>query len=218
MTPRLVYLHSPWVGPDTWTPVAHLLSGDVPDLRSFVVGHEPVERYVENAVEAAERADVVVGHSGAGPFLPMVAEPADAEFIVFVDAGIPPDPGPHPPNPRLLELFGRFDDALRLPPWPTWWEPDVIERLIPDPVIRATFVESCPSVPRVFAETPVEVPPGWTDRFDIRYLRLSFAYDDDLATARTKGWPSLCIDGSHLAPVTDPDIVASALRRLLRVS
>ena len=67
-------VHSPLVGPSTMAPLAAMLrtrgwATVVPDLRSAV---SAPARFGRAVAEAADSADVVVGHSGAGPFLPAV--------------------------------------------------------------------------------------------------------------------------------------------------
>ena len=51
---------------------------------------------------------------------------------VFVDAGLPTD-GPDPFLDRLRDIA---EDGL-LPPWSTWFGPDVMATLVPDPTRRA---------------------------------------------------------------------------------
>jgi hypothetical protein len=46
------------------------------------------------------------------------------------------------------------------------------------------------------------------------YLQLSEAYADQAAQARELGWPVTQRVSHHLAPVTDPGLVAESLREL----
>jgi uncharacterized protein len=94
---RSLLVHSPLVGPATWRWVAEELRASghdiaVPDLRGAAVSGEPLA-----VVGAARRlkskaSTVVVGHSGAGFFLPSIAAGLGAPVrgLVFVDAGLPP--------------------------------------------------------------------------------------------------------------------------------
>ncbi len=47
------------------------------------------------------------------------------------------------------------------------------------------------------------------------YLLLSEAYEDQAARARELGWPVTELASHHLAPLTDPGLVAESLRELL---
>jgi hypothetical protein len=56
--------------------------------------------------------------------------------------------------------------------------------------------------------------PRWPDA-PAAYLLLSEAYRGQAMTAREAGWPVTELARHHLAPVTDPGLVASSLRDLL---
>jgi hypothetical protein len=56
--------------------------------------------------------------------------------------------------------------------------------------------------------------PRWPDP-PAAYLLLSEAYRGQAMTAREAGWPVTELARHHLAPVTDPGLVASSLRDLL---
>src|SRR4051812_33240486 len=94
--PLLILVHSPLVGPSTWRPVAEALNGGgfparTPSLLGLSGGPGPyaprfaeaVVAKVETAVaaavaEAGGRSEVIlVGHSGAGAYLPAIAEAVD---------------------------------------------------------------------------------------------------------------------------------------------
>jgi hypothetical protein len=63
--------------------------------------------------------------------------------------------------------------------------------------------------------TEVHPPaPQWPDA-PAAYLRLSDAYDEQAAIAREAGWPVTELASNHLAPTTDPGLVAETLRELL---
>jgi len=96
--PAFALLHSPLVGPSTWTAVAdHLrqagLTAVVPDLRAAAETRGTINAVVASAAEQVPRAEVVlVGHSGSGPLLPLVAQQVGDAItgLVFVDAQLPP--------------------------------------------------------------------------------------------------------------------------------
>ncbi len=56
--------------------------------------------------------------------------------------------------------------------------------------------------------------PRWPDA-PAAYQQLSEAYEDQAAAARELGWPVAERASHHLAPLTDPAMVAESLRELL---
>jgi hypothetical protein len=101
---------------------------------------------------------VLVGHSGAGPLLPAVAEVLDGRVpaAVFVDALLP-----HPgrswfdtaPGPLRKQLAGLVR-AGRLPPWNAWFPSDAFVPLLPDEDLREPFVAELPRLPVAYFEEP----------------------------------------------------------------
>jgi len=81
----LALVHSPLVGPSSWRPFTNVACArgfDVirPDLTGVVDAERPQWRYiVDTAVDStSDRKElVVVGHSGAGAFLPAIPVPDD---------------------------------------------------------------------------------------------------------------------------------------------
>src|ERR671937_737858 len=98
--PVFVLVHSPLVGPATWTPVARELErrgrqAVVPSLFGVATAQPPRWRFCVDAVRAAagdvRRPVVLVGHSGAGPLLAAIAGALGPTVsrLSFVDAGLP---------------------------------------------------------------------------------------------------------------------------------
>ena len=56
--------------------------------------------------------------------------------------------------------------------------------------------------------------PHWPDA-PAAYLQLSEAYTDQAAQAQQLGWPVTQLVSRHLAPLTDPRLVAGSLGELL---
>ena len=82
---RALIVHSPLVGPATVSPLADELEAlevvaDVPDLRTAVASPDT---FREAASIAAAGVDVVIGHSGAGAFLPAIADATNGPTIIF---------------------------------------------------------------------------------------------------------------------------------------
>src|SRR5688500_9934088 len=75
---RFVLVHSPLVGPATWRGVADVLVSfghqvELPDLRDAAQSGDP-RRFISVARSATSTdTAVLVGHSGAGFFLPSIA-------------------------------------------------------------------------------------------------------------------------------------------------
>lgn len=188
----------------------------VPDLRSAVeTAGEWWVRYAEQAVAdgfGSDRpVDVVVGYSGAGVVLPRVAAAVRATRVVWVDAVVPARSGVTLPSPDLRAMVrGMARDGL-LPPWPTWWGPDALTELVPDPELRAQITAEAPSLPVDLYDQAVPVPDSWPDA-DVTYVHLSPAYDADAEEARRRGW-RVVGDGAgmHTDVATDPAAVLELL-------
>jgi hypothetical protein len=204
---RVLLLHSPLVGPSTVRPLAARLedvgwSPIVPDVRRHV---DSPGAYAGHVLRSCKHADVVVGHSGAGAFLPVIGERLGAAATVFVDAVLPlGDVAAHRPSDDLRRLLDRLPDCDGyLPRWSDWWSPDVIERLVPHPDQRRQLVGEMVAVPRSFFDAEVELPVGWHRR-PAAYVQSSAAYDDDANRAERWGWPTVRLDGGHLDLAVDP--------------
>jgi pimeloyl-ACP methyl ester carboxylesterase len=215
----LTLVHSPLVGPATWEVLAPAIRARghevvVPDLTGTLVSGPPyVVRQIQAVAEAVgPRPAVLVGHSGAGPLLPAMGDAlAAVDAYLFLDAGLPApgsswfDSAPADLVERLLTLA---DDGW-LPPWPDWWDPEVLAELLPAD-LRIPFVASCPRVPVRMLEELRPAAPAWESR-SCGYLRLSEGYRDGAEGARALGWPVAELPGHHLSMLTDPDLVADAL-------
>jgi hypothetical protein len=154
----------------------------------------------------------LVGHSGAGPLLPAVADLLGdrAHSAVFVDALLP-RPGRSwfdtaPPSLRG-QLLGMARNGV-LPPWHEWFPPDVIDELVPDPVLRREFFAEIPRLPVAYFEEPA---PMTSDLRACALLRLSAAYDAAADEAERWGWWVARRDWDHLRMLTDPEAVADLI-------
>jgi hypothetical protein len=214
-----VLVHSPLVGPVTWSWVAEELQERghrvvVPSLKQAGEsgGWQACVGAVAQAVPVDEPA-VVVGHSGAGPLLPVIAErmsPSPTR-LVFVDAGVPPSNGDAP------LVLDEFLDSLRslarggvLPKWSEWFRAGTMEALVPDPGRRAALWAELPELPLSYFDGRVPMPSEWS-RTPGGYILLSDAYRPDAARAASRGWPVIELLGAHLDIVTRPAEVADAI-------
>ncbi|WP_432994053.1 alpha/beta fold hydrolase [Dactylosporangium sp. CA-233914] len=223
---EIAYLlvHSPLLGPRSWTPVAQRLRAAgaavvVPSLVGIGAGGPPFGPPVGEAVGAAARElpagqpVAVVAHSSAGLFVPVVVEALAGTVAanVFVEAALPARSGPTRPatDERLAVLRGMAEDGI-LPQWTEWWDPAGLPALFPDPETWRAVSAEQPRLPLSYYEQPVPNPPGW-ERLPCGYIRFSPAYEKVAAEARDRGWPVIHIPGAHLHQLVDPDAVAGAI-------
>lgn len=225
-----VLVHSPLVGPATWRQVADELrrrgfEALVPARRAPLDTGRPYWAAAAGDVVAdlhrsGDDEVVLVGHSGAGPWLPAIGEAVAAAgrrltAVLFVDAGLP-TAGPVSATltgPFLAQLEALTGPGGVLPPWPEWWPPETLATLVPDPVARAALVAECRPVPADLWDDPAPSPPGWPGSVPCGYL--SFTYEDDASAAQERGWIVARMDGHHLQAIVDPAGVADALQLLL---
>src|SRR5262245_15662160 len=206
--PIVVFLlvHSPLVGPATWTPMAEALRTSgyevvVPRLDSPPGIHGTYwDRHARIVAEAAaavpqDRAIVLVGHSGAGPLLPAIREAMHRKVAgyLFFDAGLPRD------GASRLDLFDTPEEvkAFRAAAvdgiLPKWTDDD-LRTAITDDVLRRAFVADLPALPLAVYEEPLPVFRNWPDA-PCAYVRTSATYDPFLAAAKKQGWPVRSLDG-----------------------
>ncbi|HEX5595115.1 MAG TPA: hypothetical protein VFX61_03695 [Micromonosporaceae bacterium] len=225
--PVPVLIHSPLVGPLTWRAVVAQLAethGQVvmPDLTGVFAGRPPYQPAIAEVVAAnlvavdPGKNIVLVGHSGAGPLLPRIAQAVShrVSALIYVDSLLP-YPGEswlaHAPQP-LVEHLGRLVCDGLLPPWHEWFPPETITELLPDPRLRAAFVRDLPRLPFAYFQEPnsADVWRGLAG-----YLLLSDGYQADAGKARQAGMPVVEQIDHHLAMLTSPADVTTALRRLI---
>jgi hypothetical protein len=224
-----VLVHSPLVGPLTWSLVAaELRERNTKTLLSKLNdeggGDRPYwHRHAESATRGTEAlgpeaAIVLVGHSGAGPLLPAIRERIAHRVVgyVFVDAGFPLD------GRSRLELMDEEDAefARQLREhltvggrFPTWSEED-LGTVLPNARLRRALVEELRPRDLAFFSEPIPVFAGWPDAA-YGYLRLSAAYDGPFRRARATGWPCRELDGGHFQMLVEPATVATAILALV---
>jgi hypothetical protein len=222
----LALVHSPLVGPVTWQAAAEVLRDEgevvvVPDLTASIGAGAPVlpavQQAAADAVAAASSAGpaVLVGHSGAGPLLPGIADRTTAPVgaLLYVDSLLPRS-GVSWFDRAPAELADHVRELARngqLPPWHEWFEPGAIEQLLPERRMRERFVAELPRLPIRYLDEPTsqaewDGPSG--------YLLLSEVYEDDAAQARRRGWRVLERRSHHLSMLTDPGTAAAAILEL----
>ena len=226
----LVLIHSPLVGPLTWGSCSAALesmdrSALVPSLARVTDAEPPwipklAGRVVEELRAVPPKSDVaLVVHSGAGALVPAIHAVAGPRVTaaVFVDAVIPRpgrswfDTAPPTLSRRLRELS---QDGV-LPPWDQWFTPDAIPSHLPDEALRSRFLAELPRLPLAYFEEAAPEAAGW-DAIRCGYLQLSEAYEEATREAAARGWLTHHEPSDHLAMVTQPEAIATALDRVLR--
>jgi hypothetical protein len=221
-------VHSPSVGPATWQPVAERLrhSGHqvaVPSLLMVADGGPPFWPRVAGSVKSGLPAGgpreplVLVAHSNAGVFVPVVADSLGwpVTCAIFADATVPAREGETPLAPDSFQPFLRrlADPDGRLPQWTDWWDEADVAPMFPSPQAREAVSREQPRLPLAYYFERVPVPAGW-DECRCCYLRFSDPYRDQEAEARERGWPVGVVPGEHLHQIVDPGAVTGALLRL----
>jgi hypothetical protein len=174
---------------------------------------------VRAATDHLRGSIVLVGHSGAGLLLPVIADAVTVEVaaLVFVDGFLPPAAGRLALGPPAFidELRALASDGV-LAPWSTWFGEDVMSELVPDERLRAALEAEMPRLPLSYFQAGVPVPDAW-DRRSCAYLLTAESYGQSAIEARSLGWPVLEIQGvRHLAIATDAVAVTDALLGLER--
>jgi hypothetical protein len=219
-----VLVHSPLVGPFTWSLVADELrtrgvSVAVPTLPEDQLA--PYWRLHAEAV-AGQVADaggrlVLVGHSAACPLLPAIGTAIDATLsaYVLVDGDLPLAPGVGGSRVDLLrEASPALADEVEAllaagGSFPTWRDEDLLEE-IPDQRLRARVVVEVRPQPRAFWTEALPAIPGWPDA-PCGYLELSPHYAAASARARDQGWRYRHLRGGHFEMLVRPADVADAI-------
>jgi hypothetical protein len=201
-------VHSPLLGPLTWRPVADRLGATVPSLVDI---RPPYWRSIaERVATAITDPTILVAHSNAGLFVPVIAEAAPVAGCLIVDG-------------RLPGATGRAHDFLRtivrddgrLPPWTAWWGEAEVAPLFPDEATRAAVSAEAPRLPIDYFEERIPAPPGWDTR-PCGYLRFSDAYAAEADEAARRGWAVEHLPGQHLHQIVDPDAVAERIVAMTR--
>jgi hypothetical protein len=215
---HVLLLHSPLVGPSTMKPMVSALEAF--GWEAFVIdnrdGLESPTMFLEHAARQTRwKNAVLIGHSGAGAFLPALAAKCDALASVFVDAVLPPREGAFRPSASFIAFLDTVTthDGL-LARWDKWWPAGVVENLVPQRVMRDAITAEFPRVSRRFYDHDVEVPAGWSER-SCCYLGLSPAYDQECERAMTWRWPVQRLNGQHLDIAANSAVVADAVVALI---
>jgi hypothetical protein len=220
-----VLIHSPLVGPLTWSLVAAELRGRgfdvlVPNMEDSPNSREPFWKQHAESVSRAlahvpnETSLTLVAHSGAGPLLPAIRQsiPYPVKTYVFVDAGIPRDGASRLDLMKLEdpEWANEFQQELeRGEHFPTWSFDD-LQEVIPDASLRRQMVAELRPRALDFFTEPIPVFDGWPDAPCI-YLQLSPAYEWDAEQARKGDWQVHILEAGHFHMLVDAKSVTSLI-------
>jgi pimeloyl-ACP methyl ester carboxylesterase len=218
MDPVFVLVHSPSVGPSTWTPVAEALrsrgrAAVVPSLLQITAAGPPYWPHVVTALTESVPVGplVLVAHSNAGLFVPAIAEILGDQVTacLFADAALPPPSGPvRVAEPEFIPFLRELsDEAGVLPRWTDWWPEEEVAAMLPDEATRRTVVAEQPRLPLDYYLQEIPVPSGW-DRVPCAYLWYGEPYGTIAKEAGRRGWPVRHIPGAHLHQLLAPEAVA----------
>ena len=223
MESLVVLVHSPLVGPFTWSLVAQRLQAVgvdvlVPTLTDR--GETPPPYWQQHAASLQqaltlvpqERSLVFVGHSGTGPLLPVLAQAAwrPIKAYLFVDAGLP-----HPGKTQLEEMPEELRRLLAAGErFPNWSDEDLREEL-PDGQVRQQVLAQVQPRSLSFFEEVMPDVPGWPDA-PAGYLLFTQGYRPYLEQAKRAGWPSRTLPAGHFHMLVDPVTVATTLVELMK--
>jgi pimeloyl-ACP methyl ester carboxylesterase len=223
MESLVVLVHSPLVGPFTWSLVAQRLQAVgvdvlVPTLTDR--GETPPPYWQQHAASLQqaltsvpqERSLVLIGHSGAGSLLPVLAQAArhPIKAYLFVDAGLP-----HPGKTQLEEMPEELRRLLAAGErFPNWKDEDLRE-VLPDGRARQQMLAEVRPRPLNFFE---EVMPDVSGGPDAQsgYLLFTQGYRPYLEQAQRAGWPSRTLPAGHFHMLGDPVAVATTLVELMK--
>jgi hypothetical protein len=229
MDAAFVLVHSPSVGPGTWGPVAEELRAGgatvvVPSLADVGAAGPPFWPRVVELVGAAiaglpaDRSVVLVAHSNAGLFVPVVATAAARPVVgcLFVDAALPARQGSTAVATAedIAFLREKAVDGV-LPPWTAWFDDAEVAPMFPDPATRASVEAEEPRLPLSYYEQQIPVPAGW-DAQPCGYLLFGPPYEEVAHEAAARGWAVERIPGLHLHQLVDPDGVAARIAGMAR--
>ena len=221
----LVLIHSPLVGPLTWSLVAdemrqRSLDVLVPNLEDSPDSNEPFWKQHAESVSRffkglpVDKPLTLVAHSGAGPLLPVIrasiSNPVHA--YVFVDAGIPQNQATRLDLMKseeadwarqfqgYLEGGGRFPD----------WSSKDLQEILPSDELREQMVAEIRPRALDFFTEPIPVFERWPDAPCV-YILFSEPYQRAAVQAREAGWQTRELKAGHFHMLVDARAVTDLI-------
>ena len=220
-----VLIHSPLVGPITWSLVAdemRLRGQDVlvPNLKDSPDSKEPFWKQHAESVSQfltglpADKSLTLVAHSGAGPLLPAIRAsiPNPVHAYIFVDAGIPQDQATRLDLMQsedsdwargfqeYLEGGGRFPD----------WSSEDLREILPSNELREGLVAEIRPRALDFFTEPIPVFESWPDAPCV-YILFSEPYRRAAVQAQEAGWQTHEWKAGHFHMLVDPKRVTDLI-------
>jgi pimeloyl-ACP methyl ester carboxylesterase len=226
MKDLFVLVHSPLVGPLTWSLVAQRLQAIGVDVLVPALsdnGETPPPYWQQHAASfqralasvPQERPLVLAGHSGAGALLPVLAQATEhpVNAYLFVDAGLP-----HPGQSRLAEMAIAAHELRHLlaagSRFPNRTNQELRE-VVPDEGLRQHLLSEMRARALDFFEEALPDVPGWSDA-QCGYLLFTEGYRPYLERAQRADWPNRTLPAGHFHMLVDPGAVATALLELIK--
>lgn len=220
-----VFVHSPLVGPLTWSLVADEMRQRGLDVLVPILEDSPNSKgsfwkqHTDSISQALselpkDKSLILVAHSGAGPLLPAIRESLanSVHAYVFADAGIPRD------GATRLELMKSED-----PEWATQfqtyleggglfpdWSFDNLQGVIPGETLREQMVAEIRPRGLDFFMEPIPVFEGWPDAPCV-YIQFSSPYQYSANQARQAGWSTYELEAGHFHMLVDPVAVTNLI-------
>jgi hypothetical protein len=225
MQHSFVLVHSPLIGPYSWMPVRNVLAAlghrvVVPSLLPVLRRRSGFASSIAECVAyelqktAIPGPLLLVGHSAAGAYLPIIATQLQSGTCayLFVDARLPRDDASllDQDPPGMGEQLRQMAQGGLLPPWSEWFDAELMKQAIPDDAVREYFLAELLPVPLALFEETLRIPTDWPDA-PCGYIRLSEFYEALAEKASVRGWPVVEIDAEHLHLLTEPREVANLI-------
>jgi hypothetical protein len=224
------FVHSPLVGTVTWHPLVAALQAQGHTTISATL-EDPADgettwwqTHLTTAVQSLAGLPspyVLVGHSGAGALLPLIAnalsQPPSA--YLYVDAGVLWQPASrldmlytensHTTQAEAFEVFlkegGRFPE----------WTDEQLRDLVAADDLRHALVASLRPKPLSFFTEVIPVPAQW-EQVPCAYLQLSPTYQSYADAAAAKGWLVERIPTHHFAMLSNAPLIAETMIQMVR--
>ncbi len=225
-----VFIHSPLVGPFTWQLVQQEMEKRgietiVAALDDAETTSEPYWLQHANSVKkefekiSTDQKIVLVGHSGAGPILPIIRQNTKhtIKAYVFIDAGFPKN---NESRLGLMKLQDRrwaenFHQELQKgKQFPTWGEEDLRE-IIPNKEWRQQLILEIKPRKLPFFIEDIAVDAKWPDAPCI-YIKFTSSYDWDMEQASQSGWYIRELNVGHFHMLVDPSGITNEIIEALQ--
>src|SRR5258708_3216972 len=220
----LALIHSPLVGPFTWTRVAAVLSAravpvilpEVPDdpatsLPFWQQHAKSVARALAGSAEVQPL--ILVAHSGAGVLLPAIRQALGCPVAgyLFVDAGLPLD------GQSRLATFGDQSASFREflaagGRFPNWTRED-LQAIVPNPALAERLVADQRPRALAFWDEPIPMFSGWPHAPGA-YLLFTETYPPPARQPPPLGSPLRHPPAPHFHRLVYPEAVAQAVLEL----